>query len=164
MKKKEQNKKKIKMSSWRNVKKSKKKIFHHGSSFTEMLLLLLVTAAQVLLRRKIKAKKLFQLAASESSFVGIRFWSLAVAFNRQLAVCPKFSSFFCSSSFFSRVTDSKVKQVMQAVNRVTLWTQNNLLRLMVAKSGLLGLVFLRLIDRRGSVTLASWSAIFMKKL
>ena len=41
-------------------------------------------------------------------------WSLlVVTFNRQLAVWPKFSSLFCSSSFFSRVTESRVKQVMK---------------------------------------------------
>ena len=73
------------------------------------------SAAQVLLIFNSRLKKSFQLTSSSLSLGGSR----VVAFNRQLAVCPKLSSLFCSSSFFSRVTASRVKQVIRAVSRVT---------------------------------------------
>ena len=73
------------------------------------------SAAQVLLIFNSRFKKSFQLTSSSLSLGGSR----VVAFNRQLAVCPKLSNLFCSSSFFSRVTASRVKQVIRAVSRVT---------------------------------------------
>ena len=89
---------------------------HFKSIFFQLLDFSASSAAQVLLIFNSRLKKSFQPTFSPSFSLG---GSRVVAFNRQLAVCPKLSSLFCSSSFFSRVTASRVKQVIRAVSRVT---------------------------------------------
>ena len=61
-------------------------------------------------------------------------WCSVVAFNMQVAVLPQFKILFDISSFLSKVTANKVKQVITTVNNENTWKVINLGRLMVAKT------------------------------